>query len=134
MISPTRIAEITALAEAATPGPWQVYSAYHPMLEQKCTVIANVDGEIIDGVTHNSFDFVCTTLNENQDNPTRPAIENAAFIAAARTAIPELLAERDVMVARMAVLEGALEVIARGRPDAIGHARVAIANQPKGEG
>tara|TARA_Y100001963_G_scaffold107243_1_gene148248 strand:+ start:764 stop:1153 length:390 start_codon:yes stop_codon:yes gene_type:complete len=62
--------------------PWQVKHDYD--LEGSTTIIGNVDGEIIDGTTHNSFDFVCSTLDEMDDSQSRSiAVANAKFIVRA---------------------------------------------------
>jgi len=68
-----------------TPGPWQIHSDY--TLEGRTTVIANVDGEIIDGTTHYTFDFVCDTLGDDDSRSASVAVANAHLIAAA----PDLL-------------------------------------------
>lgn len=69
-MTPARLDEITALADAATPGPWQAY----------------FDGDrIIRWLEDNDFEYIVDEPVENR--------ENARFIAAARTAVPELIAE-----------------------------------------
>lgn len=88
MITPTRIAEITALAEAATPVSGGV--TYRDM----------GDGEDRYDVLGFPCGFPVARFG---------TVDDAAFFAAARTAVPELLAEREAMVARMAVLEGAAQ-------------------------
>ena len=64
-----------------TPGPWQVHSDY--TLEGLTTVIANIDGEIIDGTTHYTFDFVCDTLGDDDARSSGVAKANAVLICAA---------------------------------------------------
>lgn len=68
-----------------TPGPWQIHSDY--TLEGMTTVIANVDGEIIDGTTHYTFDFICDTLGDDDAPSAGAAKANARLI----TACPDLL-------------------------------------------
>jgi hypothetical protein len=77
---------------AHTQTPWQVYNEHGPMFEQLCTVIANLDGEYHDGGVQHTYDFVCTTLNENQDNPERCAVANANFIVRACNTHDDLVA------------------------------------------
>ncbi|MEC9067843.1 MAG: hypothetical protein VX569_11250 [Pseudomonadota bacterium] len=62
-----------------TSRPWQVK---HDLdLEGRTTLIGNVDGELIDGTTHHSFDFVCRTIDEDDDSQSRSiAIANADYI------------------------------------------------------
>ncbi len=65
-----------------TSRPWQVKHDWD--LEGATTIIGNVDGEIIDGTTHHSFDFVCSTIDEADDSQSRSiAVANAAFIVRA---------------------------------------------------
>lgn len=62
--------------------PWQVKHDYDT--EGRTTIIGNVDGEIIDGTTHHTYDFVATTLDETDDSQSRSiAVANAAFIVRA---------------------------------------------------
>lgn len=83
--------------------PWQVmhdHSTYG-----RTTIIGNVDGEIIDGTTHHTYDFVATTLDDTDDSQSRSiAVANAAFIvracnshAALVGAIDRYLAARDAL-------------------------------------
>ncbi len=97
-MTPTQIAELEAKCEKATPGPWD---------------IGNED-EVTEGIPHIEIDagpcpspaykciaHVQSTMDESDDfELTDEDRANAAFIAAARTAIPELLAERKVLVER----------------------------------
>lgn len=62
-----------------TAGPWQVKSDYLP---DCLTIIANVDGEIIDGTTHYSFDHIATCEDE-YGAASLDAVGNARLIAAA---------------------------------------------------
>ena len=83
MVTEQQAQEWRELAEAATPGPWWITKnpeffavvASHPV-EVGDTFIAVVDGELSKDSEH-----------------------DAAFIAAARTAVPALLAERDDLAA-----------------------------------
>ena len=62
-----------------TSRPWQIKRDFD--LEGRTTIIGNVDGEVIDGMTHNTFDFVCQTIDEDDDSQSRSiAIANADFI------------------------------------------------------
>ncbi|MEO9231524.1 MAG: hypothetical protein ABI216_21600 [Devosia sp.] len=72
---------------AHTPGPWQLKNDY----DGRTTVIANVDGETFaDGTSSSSYDFVCDTYRDGDDDSRSMAIAiaNARLIAAA----PALLA------------------------------------------
>jgi hypothetical protein len=62
--------------------PWQIKHDFDT--EGATTIIGNVDGEIIDGMTHHTFDFVARTLDLDDDSQSRSvAIANAAFIVRA---------------------------------------------------
>ena len=89
MIDPKKIEEWKALTEAATPGPWSADDR-DPKTGYLCGAIvvqvpavgARVEGRgVIANVRH--------------DGPRHRPDANAAFIAAAREALPALLAERD---------------------------------------
>ena len=82
-LTPARRAELVRLCEAATPGPWQT--------EERHT--RNVYSDDATG----SMVAACKC-----DYTSRPVVEeeaHAAFIAAARTALPEALAEVDRLTA-----------------------------------
>jgi len=66
-----------------TAGPWQTKNDYVP---DCLTVIANVDGEIVDGTTHYTYDFIATCEDEFGE-ASLDAVANARLIAAA----PDLL-------------------------------------------
>lgn len=70
-----RLAEIEALAEAATPGPW-LQSAH-------------------DDNDYPTYDLVCDFLQQEDMYLVAEdmRVEDAAFIAAARQAVPELVSE-----------------------------------------
>lgn len=74
ILTPERLESIAALADAATPGPWDGEYKYG---------IRTSTGE---GLV--SWDYGWHHENENNDKP---------FIAAARTAVPELLAHAKAM-------------------------------------
>ena len=89
MIDPKKIEEWKALTEAATPGPWSADDR-DPKTGYLCGAIvvqvpavgARVEGRgVIANVRH--------------DGPRHRPDANAAFIAAAREALPALLAERE---------------------------------------
>ncbi len=68
-----------------TSGPWQTKHDFD--VEGRTTIIGNVDGEIIDGTTHHSYDFVCRTLDEGDDSQSLSiAVANAEFIVRAANA------------------------------------------------
>jgi hypothetical protein len=79
MIDPKQLGEWQALSDNATPGPWTLRpdhdDADHDHVESSQGSIAQV--EILDGIE----------VSEGEDVP------DAAFIAAARTAVPALIAE-----------------------------------------
>lgn len=76
-LSPERVAEIRALAEKATPGPWQdKYGEYKPSNE--CAeIIGNVDCDVYDdGRPRPIYTEVCSIAGNDDHNA------NAAYIAA----------------------------------------------------
>lgn len=74
-----------------TPGPWQVKHDFDT--EGRTTILGNVDGEIIDGTTHYSFDFVARTLDEDDDSQCPSiAVANADFIVRACNSHDAMLA------------------------------------------
>jgi hypothetical protein len=94
MLSDARLQEIAAVEAAATPGPWDViaHSAGHPQL----LTVADAHSPICDVVRSYPYNHQA----------------NAAFIADARQAVPELLAE----VARLRAVEArAIHFALRGR-------------------
>ena len=89
-LTPARRAELARLCEAATPGPW--YQAEHNP-EQ-------VLGE------HGFITAVaCSTPSIDARSMRQRASDQAAFIAASRTALPEALAEVDRLTARWEALK-----------------------------
>jgi hypothetical protein len=83
VVKSERIAELRALAEKATPGPWQRNGVRKRVLDEDSIVVATVDGK--------GWAFIPI----GKDEPG--AIADAAFIAAARTALPEALDELALM-------------------------------------
>jgi len=86
------LSRLKALAEAATPGPWDVYSE---TIADKSAATAEFDYQV-----QNTEPFVGRVFMLNGDGkcpaitgcgPTSEA--NAAFIAASREAVPQLVAE-----------------------------------------
>jgi len=78
-----------------TCGPWQVKHDFDA--EGLTTIIGNVDGEIIDGTTHHTYDFVCRTLNPDDDSQSHSvAVANAEFIVRACNSHAALVARIDV--------------------------------------
>lgn len=62
--------------------PWQTKHDFD--IEGSTTIIGNVDGEIFDGTTHHTFDFVARTLDLEDDSQSHSvAVANAAFIVRA---------------------------------------------------
>ncbi len=78
--------------------PWQVTHDFDT--EGRTTIIGNVDGEIIDGTTHHTYDFVARTLDDDDDSQSRSvAVANAAFIVRACNSHDAMLsALRDAVV------------------------------------
>jgi hypothetical protein len=79
-----------------TPGPWQVMNDY----DGATIVVANVDGETFsDGTSTFSYDFVCDTYGDGDDDSRSKAvaIANARLIAAA----PDMLAALKAMDAAL---------------------------------
>jgi len=84
-MTPERIAELQALCEKATPGPWiwaddQMW--FYADYQKRGDLEQNSDG---------SWKFV--SIIETEDGHYGPKENDRDFIAAARTALPELLAE-----------------------------------------
>lgn len=79
-----RIAELRALAEAATPGPWEIIKFDGPMSEE--TICRTKDAAPYE-------QMVWREGSDYDDYGQHPSDEDAAFIAAARTALPEALNE-----------------------------------------
>lgn len=75
----TRLAEIRALVERATPGPWRVLP-----VDEWCLANGNTNG--ISSLPYDNADIVKTDAGMNPPNQA-----DAAFIASARTDIPWLL-------------------------------------------
>lgn len=74
--------------------PWQTKHDFD--IEGRTTIIGNVDGEIIDGMTHNTFDFVCCTVDLDDDSQSRSiAVANADFIVRACNSHAALVAAAD---------------------------------------
>lgn len=85
------LAHLEALANAATPGPWITEGSIS--VEPKDMVVAERDGHVIDltergGIDYGGGEFL--------------RVEDAAFVAAAREAVPTL-------IARIRQLEGLLD-------------------------
>ena len=80
-----RLAELRALANAVGPEPWQIRVAEDLEGEQSIFVVRNDEGAEYT-VAHIGLDIPRTELGEDPR-------ADAAFIAASRTAIPELLDE-----------------------------------------
>jgi hypothetical protein len=98
-MTPERLAELKALADAATPGPWEATNGSRAAIER-------VEGRVL--VRHVHHD---TMVILRPDGTRRAfAFEDLPFIAAARTAVPELLAE----VERLRILLADVHAMARG--------------------
>jgi hypothetical protein len=102
--SPARIAELRALAEKATKGPWRQH-----LVDD--TVIIDYDGNTIaetfpEGGVDDKIDY---------DTDTEQREHNAAFIAAARDALPAALDEIERLRAENEKLREALKPFARLR-------------------
>ena len=85
-MTPERLAEIRARAEAATEGPW----GRHPAPKGRGQRVTNKDG---------------ATLFVNERPGQMRARVDATFIAAARTDVPELVAEVERLTNDLAVTE-----------------------------
>jgi hypothetical protein len=82
-----------------TPGPWQIKNDY----TERHIVIANVDGETFtDGTSSCSYDFVCDTYGDGDDDSRSMAvaIANARLIASA----PDLLAALTLCQSALAMM------------------------------
>lgn len=85
------IERLETLFAKSTQGPWQVHNEYSPMREQRCTIIANIEGETIDGSTHYTYQFCAQTLNEFADGDEH-AEPNAALIVELVNNLPAIIA------------------------------------------
>lgn len=132
-----RKAEIRALCEAATPGPW------HDVAVDLCGGWGQPNGKqlkiapsgsLIQSVEHNDQEAVI--MASNYDNSPWCLPEDRAFIAASRTAVPELLARVEELEAALGVLVDAVDLLhaANDRimvdPHALEEARAAL-GEPK---
>jgi hypothetical protein len=130
-LSKEQIEAIQARAEKATPGPWQTKSDFDQ--EGRTTIISNVDGEIVDGITHCTFDVVGRCCDEFEEYISG-SNHDAVFIAYSRTDIPalcqqalraiELEADNEKLKRCVDFAEDYLHVFS----PAIGMARMALAN------
>lgn len=95
---------MSAIFPTAT--PWQVKHDFGT--EGSTTIIGNVDGEIIDGTTHHTYDFVAKTLDDTDDSQSRSiAAANAAFIVRACNSHTALVEAIDRYLAARTALEAA---------------------------
>lgn len=88
MITEARIAELRALADVASSGPWEatISDHGHSVTGAECGVVTEDVGDIVcDLMSVNRL-----AVNERYRNEGQA---DAFFIAAARTAVPELLDE-----------------------------------------
>lgn len=96
-MTPERLAELAALEQAATPGNWRIgYGGPADNWEWAGAVLTTLDGRPL-------------TLMQGNIHLKRESEANAAFIAAARIAIPELIADRKEMLAEVQELKLALK-------------------------
>ena len=95
-----KLEEWRSLCEGATPGPWeQCAERHHRLVPDDNGLIVVVPAE---GVRYEIAD--CTA-------PTQPnAADNAAFIAASRTAVPELLAALEELRGLLGSIRPVLDV------------------------
>jgi hypothetical protein len=81
--------QLRALAEKATPRPWQQRD--DQTTEGWITIIGNVDGEYVDGQAHCTYDVVSRC--EDEFGERLPNVgSNAALIVALRNNLPTILA------------------------------------------
>jgi hypothetical protein len=113
-LTPERIAELQALCEAATPGPW---NTTHDIDDLARDVIAG-EVEIVDGNIRKA-DWIAEFDRQDGDEDEEVVKgwnrDNAAFCAAARTALPDALA--DLVAAREEIEALSCEVA--NRPKAL---------------
>jgi hypothetical protein len=85
--------------------PWQI--KHDQDTDGLTTIIGNVDGEIVEGATHYSYDFVAVTLDPYDDSQSRSVgVANAAFIVRACNSHADLLEALERAVARLDQIEG----------------------------
>lgn len=90
--------------------PWQTKHDFD--IEARTTIIGNVDGEIIDGTTHHTFDFVCATLDDDDDSQSRSvAVANAEFIVRACNTHAALLEAAQAAVLAIKQMDGIIGAV-----------------------
>lgn len=77
-------------AQEPTTGPWQTKSDFDR--DDQLTIIANVDGEYVDGVAHCTYDVIARCVDEFEEALPN-AVANARFIASAPERIKALESE-----------------------------------------
>lgn len=93
-MTPARLAHLRALCDAATPGPWAVYDRTPEDIERPG----------IDGVYAEPQGKYSGRIVETDFGCYPPYKRDAAFIAAARTALPEALDEIERLAAQVEAL------------------------------
>ncbi len=102
----TDLDALQALADAATPGPWTDHWANDERSDLGEAAIVSGPGTGLEGIV------VGTLYYDGLHTACRA--EDAAFIAAARTAVPELIAEVRALRAEVERLRDALENVRLG--------------------
>ena len=113
-ITPDEIEALRKLCDAATREPWTIYDAEHP------------------GIEGDGGKFSVVVFGDIGEDAGVQRQEDAAFISAARTTLPRLLAERASMLAAIVVAREALEdaLIVAGNAAAHWHAIEGATLQP----
>ena len=95
-MTPERIAELRALCENATPGAWTSnINDYGDLIHAGNMLVAEIRG----------WGHLTGKLGLSEDEVTKIQDANCALIAAARTALPELLDALEAMTKRAAEME-----------------------------
>lgn len=98
ILTPAEVEQIRQRAEAASPGPWIAKTGY--------AVDPEVNGPEWP-ICSIAFDHWDRPV-DSEDDPSRHSEEDAIFIASARSDIPRLLADREVLVKLLARAHGYL--------------------------
>lgn len=99
-MTPEQRRELRELAEKATPGPWEIWTSNSFRRITGAPINSRVarDGGVLSAI-------VCRDGHPDLDGQNRDA--DLAFIAASRTAVPELLDENDALRAELAEMRSA---------------------------
>ena len=121
MMTEAQLSEIRRRCDAATPGPWTFILAETPEGREFFKAHDHIDTWALVGCQYGGrppadVDWILGELGD--DDPMPPDSDDQAFIAAARTDIPALLAEIDEILRQLAAMTERAEKAAAGWEDA----------------